>query len=506
MKNLWSPFWTWQSGFSDVNCPGRHVNLSLAPQLFYVYPYYSNFSCTKPPGTGYTEIKTAIITLFILLVQLSVFGQKIGKDQALEDLKMLRDNIQRYNPALAQYNPEFDSLSAEIIQSVQNDSISIFVYFSLVSEICALSNEGHFAIGNWQDSIHKGIPESKYAYLPVSVKLISNQLYIWDDYSNEQLLQRGDSIISINGKPTVDIIKMLQKVTPSDGDITTYANKNIEVGFPWLYYFYIEQTDTFQLDYLRHDEVVKTAKIKALFKSDQLSNFKKYIVDDGIREGSKLNAFYDLQLKEEYALLKLPSFDYRKVNQYKVKSKKMYKTIFKELAEKKVNHLVIDLRGNTGGRNEFADDMVPYILNPENTDSFFKKTTSWEGKQKTYKMPKASKYAFQGTIYVLVNGKTYSAGSSLARFLKEYADAIIIGEETGTRYEGFSAGSIQSVSLPNSKLRIGIPRYHIFYPASGKQNTRNRGVLPDYEIIYSFEDIVQEIDLHFEKALTLMKR
>lgn len=451
-------------------------------------------------------MKTTIITLFILLSQVLVFGQNIGKEQVSEDLTILQQNIQQYNPALYNYNPKFDSLSAHVIHSVQEDSISIFYYFSLVSEICALSNEGHFNLGNWKDTVHKGIPESKYPYLPVSVKLISDQLYVWNDYSNEQVLQRGDKIISVNGRTTGEIIEKLQKYTPSDGDILTYANKNIEVGFPWLYFFYIEQANTFQFEYIRQNEVVKTVTVQALIKSKQISNFKKYISKEDNRQAAELNAFYDLQFEGKYAVLKLPSFDYRKVNKYKVKSKNMYKSIFEELSDKKVEQLIIDLRDNTGGRNEFADDLVPFILKPKNEDSFLKKSISWEGKEKTYKMPRSSKFAFKGKIYVLVNGKTFSAGSTLARYLKEYADAIIIGEETGSRYEGYSAGSKQLVVLPNSKLEIGIPRYHTYYPKSDKQKTQNRGVMPDYEISISIEDIEKGNDLHLEEALNLMMK
>lgn len=128
-----------------------------------------------------TAMKIIIITVCLLLGQLLAVGQHIGKNLALEDLKILRQSIQQYYPALYQYNPEFDSLSTEVIRSLQRDSISIFDYFSLVSEMCALSNEGHFTLGDWQDAIHQCIPESKCPYLPVSVKLISNQLYVWDD-------------------------------------------------------------------------------------------------------------------------------------------------------------------------------------------------------------------------------------------------------------------------------------------------------------------------------------
>ena len=449
-------------------------------------------------------MKTVIITLLISLCQLSVFGQRMSAEQAIEDLELLRENIQKYNPALYQYNANFDSLSKEVINSLQEDSTSIFNYFALVSETCALSNEGHFNLGNWQDTIHQGIAENKFAYLPVSFRIISNHLYVWSDYSGEQSLQKGDEIISINGKSSKEIIKILQKVTPSDGDILTYANKNIEVGFAWLYYFYIEQSDTFQFGYLRQNGSLQTVTIQALVKSEQISNFKKYVAHESSRQATELNAFYDLQFNGKYGVLSLPTFDYRKANEYKVKSKKMYRSIFKKLASKDSDHLIIDLRDNTGGRNEFADDLVPFILEPANADAFLKKTISWEGREKTYKMPKASKFAFKGVIYVLVNGKTYSAGSTLARYLKEYADAIIIGEETGSRYEGYSAGSKELIVLPNSKLEIGIPRYHIVYPESSKQNTQNRGVLPDYEITYTLQDIEKYKDLHFEKALSLI--
>lgn len=450
-------------------------------------------------------MKTPLILLLILLGQVLAFGQHIGKDHALEDLKLLRASIQRYNPSLLLYNPDFDRASAEVMQRVQKDSISIFDYFTLVSELCALSNEGHFTLGSWQDIVHKGIPESKYDYLPLSVVVISDQLYVWDDYSNEQQLRRGDKINSINGQAVADIIGKLQKVTPSDGEILTYANRNIEIGFPWLYYFHIEQADSFRVGYTREHDTEKTAEIQALNKSEQSANFKRYMADDAMPEKAEPTAFYDLKFQEQYALLKLPSFDYRKVDQYKVKSKKMYQSIFKSLADKRVGHLVVDLRDNTGGRNEFADDMIPFVLKPGQADPFLKKTISWEGKEAIYKMPRPSKLAFHGSIYVLVNGKTYSAGSSLARFLKEYGDAIIIGEETGTRYEGFSAGSIESVVLPHSQLTIGIPRYHILYPASKKQTTHNRGVVPDHEIVYSFEDIENQTDLHIEKALSLIR-
>lgn len=149
--------------------------------------------------------------------------------------------------------------------------------------------------------------------------------------------------------------------------------------------------------------------------------------------------------------------------------------------------------------------MVPFILKKPGQDPFLKKTISWERKERTYKFPTPSKWAFKGNIYVLVDGRTYSAGNTLCRYLKEYADAVVIGEETGTRYEGFAAGSKQYVTLTNSQLRIGIPRYHILFPKSARQTTSNRGTLPDFTIRYTMDDIIQQKDLHMDKANSLIE-
>jgi C-terminal processing protease CtpA/Prc len=431
-------------------------------------------------------------------------AQYFQKKAVIEDLTFLTESIEKYNPALNGYHPEFKDLSAKCIESVTDDSISPFDYFKKVSKICALANEGHFSMGDWNDTIHKGFISDKYAYLPISVKLLSAKLYVMLDYSNEKLLKKGDVIVSINGINTEEILDQLIEVTPSDGHIETYAKRIIEEGFAWRYFLYVDQADTFELEVIDQNKQNKTVKVSAITRSKQGENYKKYYANTNQKDDAEEDGFYSLKIDENQAILRLPSFDYKRVNKYKVKSKKMYKSIFKDLKNRGVEHLVVDLRDNTGGRNEFADDMIPYIMKQANDDPYLKKTISWEGKERVYKLKRASKHAFTGQIFVLVNGKTWSAGSSLARFLKEYGNATIIGTETGTRYEGFAAGSKQVVTLPHSQVKIGIPRYHIAYPKSKKQTTVNRGLLPDYEIDATIDDYLQKVDLHMQKAESLM--
>jgi C-terminal processing protease CtpA/Prc len=446
-----------------------------------------------------------LLLLVFLLAYWPIIAQKIAHNKAVEDLNFLIEGIKQYNPALGRYHPEFDSLSNLVVQHLQQDSLSVLEHFTNISRVCALANEGHFLVGNQETVFNQGINKNQYAYLPIQIKIVAGRLFVYGDFSNEQLTNRGDEIIAINGLKSSQILDSLLAFTPSDGYIKSYAYRKIESNFSVRYYFHIQQTNNFEITLLDAQQQEKKIALQALVQSKQIENLKKYYPNNNKKKSTDDEGFYTLEIKDNYSYLKLPSFDFRRVNKYQVKSKKLYKNLFKELRDNKAQNLVIDLRNNTGGRNEFADDIVPFIRKPNTSTPFLKKTIGWNGKTRTYRLPKASKLAFQGSIYVLVNGKTFSAGGSIARYLKEYGHATIIGTETGTRYEGFAAGSAEHIILPHSKINIGIPRFLILFPTSKQQATSNRGIIPDHKIEPSFEVYTKGTDLHLQKVQTLIK-
>lgn len=369
-----------------------------------------------------------------------------------------------------------------------------------------MSNEGHFAMGNWEDAVHKGIPNSTYKYLPISIIIVSGKMHVWGDYSNEEPFTMGDEILSINDMAVQEILEELYQFLPTDGEITAYTNRTISIGFQWYYYFFIAQSEKFKIKFKSFEEgKIKTTTVQALYKKEQIAVYSnRYSASNAEKAEESIDDFYKLTFEKNHAFLRLKSFDYRLIDRYKLKSKKLYEYLFETIRKKNVPNLIIDLRDNTGGRNEFADDMVPFILKKEAAAPFLKKTISWEGKEKTQKFPKKHKNAFEGNIYLLVNGRTYSSGATLARYLKEFGNATVIGEETGTRYDGFAAGSKQYVRLTHSDINIGIPRYHILFPPSIKQKTNNRGLIPDHEVANTLSDLKNKKDAVLEYALTLM--
>lgn len=214
---------------------------------------------------------------------------------------------------------------------------------------------------------------------------------------------------------------------------------------------------------------------------------------------------YEFRVEGKTATLILKTFNRQIKDRFKIKPKKLYKDIFRTLKEKEVEHLILDMRDNTGGRREYAWNLLPYLLKKQQNGVVYK-NVSWKGKESKNSFPKKSKWAFEGQIYVLTNANTFSNGSVVSVYAKEYGKAIVIGEETGSRYEGFAAGSTQYVTLPHTKIRVGIPRY-LFktMQSSSRQQLKNRGVIPDYPINYTMEDLIQKRDKAMEMAKSLIK-
>lgn len=167
-------------------------------------------------------------------------------------------------------------------------------------------------------------------------------------------------------------------------------------------------------------------------------------------------------------------------------------------------NLIIDLRNNGGGRREFASELVPYLIQSGRKGILYQ-SLGYQGKSKRATLPNSSPYAFKGRLIVLINGNTFSNGSVLAAYAKEFADAIVIGEESASRYEGFAAGSNEYITLPNTLIEVRIPRYWIQYPNTAKQQSSNRGVLPAYEVNYNIEEILDEVDKEMDLALKLVE-
>jgi len=114
-----------------------------------------------------------------------------------------------------------------------------------------------------------------------------------------------------------------------------------------------------------------------------------------------------------------------------------------------------------------------------------------------FSLPKKRK-GFDGKLFVLTNGRSFSISGMVSSYLKYKANAIVIGEETGGTQTGSNAMLSGTVILPHTKTQIIVPLYHIHHQI--KVPDTKRGLIPDFPIQYKVQDLINKKDLEMEKV------
>jgi C-terminal processing protease CtpA/Prc len=120
------------------------------------------------------------------------------------------------------------------------------------------------------------------------------------------------------------------------------------------------------------------------------------------------------------------------------------------------------------------------------------------------KMQKPKKNSYSGKVYILINGSSFSVTSEFASVAHYLKRAKFIGEETGGGYYGDNSGTFVIVTLPNSRLNVGIPML-AYYTAVKNYPFADRGIIPDYEVKPPIEDILNNKDTVLTFTLKLIE-
>lgn len=221
-----------------------------------------------------------------------------------------------------------------------------------------------------------------------------------------------------------------------------------------------------------------------------------------MKNDAKNNELTDIEIERE--LIKLETIEsntiddlgYIRITSFDENTHSDFKNSLKELENKNVKGLIIDLRNNPGGLLKSTVAIADELLD-EGTVVY----TERKNGDKTYEKSKDGKTELP--IVVLVNKGSASASEILSGALQDRERAIIVGETT------FGKGVVQVIKqLPDGS---GFKLTESEYFTPNGNSVHDKGITPD-EIVELPEDIKvigienKEKDTQLQKAIELLNK
>jgi C-terminal processing protease CtpA/Prc len=450
-------------------------------------------------------------------------GSLIPPEKLKKDVDYAYHKLKQMHPQLYEYISKSDlDFKIDSLKKTINTPLNpIDFYFKLQPVITSIK-QGHLSLQVPTEMLSKEdlLKITKPMFSRFKYLIEGQHLYIVENPDSIQNIKPGTELISINNVPVSKYLEKYTKLISSDGLNTTYQP------------YYLK--DMFFHFYNLENGVPNSAKIETLY-NNQKETFtlerEKEAENDNKKSALQLSSsrnFKFLDEKNSIAYMKIKNFSH-------YSSDKFYKNTFAEIKAAKSSYLIIDIRNNYGGSLEEINNLYSYLatqpfvlikpsqlsssLTPLRTN-YFKKSTALEYALKSVTYPtyvflqalniykgkdgksyykikannitKPEKNAFQGKIFVLINGGSFSSSSILSSKLKYDKRATLVGEETGGANDGTVAGFYSYQILPNSKLVLPIGLL-LVNPNIAFSKTR-KGVIPDVKIAETLQDVIEKKD------------
>jgi len=176
-------------------------------------------------------------------------------------------------------------------------------------------------------------------------------------------------------------------------------------------------------------------------------------------------------------------------------SRTQFNGALKEFVNSKKSKLVLDLRGNPGGYLDAAVDMASWFLPKGKT--IVREDFGNSEEEKVYRSKGYDIFTDKLKMIILVDGGSASASEILAGALQEHGIAKLVGTKT------YGKGSVQELVkvTDSTSLKVTIAKW---LTPNGKSISEG-GLTPDVEVKISEADAKAEKDTQMEKALELLK-
>jgi C-terminal processing protease CtpA/Prc len=457
-------------------------------------------------------------------VQPSEFNRRFQPAELKADLDFLMKTLEEVHPDLYAYTPKSIITQESIRIEGEIDSPMTRLNFYLkIAPLVAKLNDGHTKIyppyEEYYDYLGKG-----GSLFPFDLEFRDGRVYIKVNYSSDTLAEKDSELLAINGIPIIQIVDTLLEFISSERKI--HKLESLEDSFQHMLWLVYNFKDDFEVEFM--------SSLDGKRHTRKITEVTYNVIKGKKKDGSTEEVYYSYHSlpDEKIGIIELRKF----IDQGKFE--KFLQDTFTQIKKEGIADLIIDIRENPGGYSDLAEVLLGYITDKPVTKNlnmeikvskqikdWYRSTLRWyvkwlpfqyihstwrkiwstpEGEKVLLRSqpekPKENPLRFNGRIYLIIGPRTFSTATGFAAAVKDYRLGILVGEETGGLATSF--GDYYPFDLPNTRLWVFVSHKRIFRP-SGEDD--GRGVLPDYEVKRSSEDLEKGFDKAMEFTKELIK-
>lgn len=462
-------------------------------------------------------------------------AHKYPQQQLQQDYTILKHILQKKHPGLYWYTSKdsmdiyFDMYYRAIKDSMTETQFCWQVLAPLTDKIHC----GHTSVGS-SKAYSKWNKGKRAPSFPLFFKVWNDTMAVTASLNRkDSVFKRGTLVTAINGVSNLRLINKMFQYLPEDGYADNVNYIRLSSNFPYYHRSIFGLNKTYKVSYIDSTGNAAEAEVPLFIpirdSSKKTEKEKPARVKKPKEPKEKRRLRYrsmTIDSSGKFATLTLNTFS-------KGRLRTFFSQSFSELKHKNIQHLILDIRNNGGGKVAVSTLLTRYISRKpfkvadsvyavapgvgsfakyirggwfNNVEMFFISRKRKDGlyhlgllERKTYQPKKVNHY--NGNVYVIISGPTFSASSLFCNAVKGQEGILLVGEETGGGWHGNNGIMIPDIKLPNTKVTVRLPLYRVVQYNHVPKN--GSGVMPDVYVGTNYKALIEGVDFKM-KVVTEM--